>query len=181
MRLGSVKKIAVNCRITCASNRPLHAIVEEGKFRSDLYYRLSAFTITIPPLRERSSDIPLLVRAFIGKAAAELGKQVRGVTPEALSSLEAYHWPGNVRELRSVIERAVILTPSNEYIDRSALPKEIVQRQSVEPASVLPLRDVEKQHLTDILAWYQGNKSQAAKALRISRTTLRKKLNDQRL
>ena len=182
-RLGSVKRISINCRITCATNKPLRAMVEEGKFREDLYQRLSTFIVTIPPLRERSGDIALLVHAFIDQAARDLGKKVRGITPEALAALEAYRWPGNVRELKKLIERAVILTPKGENIDTPVLPKEIFQRSSdgapVRPCS--PLRDLEKQHLRKVLAWCRGNQSQTAKLLRISRTTLRKKLHDYHL
>jgi transcriptional regulator with PAS, ATPase and Fis domain len=183
-RLGSVKKIAINCRITCASNKPLRAMVEEGKFREDLYQRLSNFIVTIPPLRERSRDIAPLVHAFIDQASRDLGKKVRGITPEVLAALEAYRWPGNVRELKKVIERAVILTPKGEYIDTPVLPKEIFQRSSdgaTGTPTLLPLRDLEKQHLRKVLAWCRGNKSQTAKLLRISRTTLRKKLYDYHL
>ena len=128
-RLGSVKKIAINCRITCASNKPLRALVEEGKFREDLYQRLSTFIVTIPPLRERPGDIALLVHAFIDQASRDLGKKVRGITPEALAALEAYRWPGNVRELKKVIERAVILTPKGEYIDTPVLPERYISAE----------------------------------------------------
>jgi transcriptional regulator with PAS, ATPase and Fis domain len=183
-RLGSVKKIAINCRIACASNKPLRAMVEEGKFREDLYQRLSSFIVTIPPLRERSRDIAPLVHAVIDQASRDLGKKIRGITPEALVVLEAYRWPGNVRELKKLIERAVILTPKGESIDTSVLPKEIFQRSSDEATGapmLLPLRDLEKQHLRKVLAWCRGNQSQTAKLLRISRTTLRKKLHDYHL
>ena len=184
-RLGSIKKIAINCRITCASNKPLQALVEEGKFRQDLYQRLSNFLVTIPPLRERSCDIAPLVHAFIEGVSRDLGKKVRGITPESLVALEAYRWPGNVRELKKLIERVVILTPKGEYIDTPVLPKEIFQRSSDGSSNgtpmLLPLRDLEKQHLRKILAWCRGNKSQAAMLLRISRTTLRKKLHDYHL
>jgi transcriptional regulator with PAS, ATPase and Fis domain len=122
-RLGSIKKIAINCRITCASNKPLRTMVGEAKFREDLYQRLSTFVVTLPPLRERPGDIALLVHAFIDHASRDLGKKVRGITPEALAALEAYRWPGNVRELKKLIERAVILTPKGESIDTPVPPQ----------------------------------------------------------
>jgi len=180
-RLGSVKRININCRITCATNKPLRAMVEEGKFREDLYQRLSTFIVTIPPLRERSRDIALLVDAFIGQASRDLEKKVRGITPEALAALEIYLWPGNVRELKKFIECAVILTPINKQIDTCFLPKEILERSNDKTTPILLLRDSEKQHLSKILAWCRGNKSQAAKLLQISRTTLHKKLRDHHL
>lgn len=183
-RLGSVKKININCRIICATNRPLRPLVQEGKFREDLYQRVSTITVSIPPLRERSCDISLLVQAFMNQTARELRRQVRGITPEALAALEAYRWPGNVRELKKVIERAVILTSKGQYIDTPALPKEIFQRSgdgTIGAPLLLPLRDLEKEHLRKILTWCRGNKSQTAKLLRISRTTLRKKLHDYHL
>jgi len=180
-RLGSVKKIAINCRIMCASNTLLRAMVEQRKFREDLYQRLSTFIVIIPPLRERPGDIAPLVHAFIDQASRDLGKKVQGVTPEALAAFQTYSWPGNVRELKRLIERAVVLTPKGENIDIPVLPKEIFQRSSDAVAGtsmLLPLRDLEKQHLRKILAWCRGNKSQAAKVLQVSRTTLSKKIRD---
>lgn len=177
-RLGGLRKINVNCRITCATNKPLRDLVQEGKFREDLYHRLSTFTINIPPLRDRTGDISLLVHAFIQQTASTLRTPVRGITPEALAALEAYHWPGNVRELKKIIERAVILTPSTEYINTTVFPQEILMRHDGESMLTLGLRDLEKQHLAKILTSCRGNKSHAAKLLGISRTTLRKKLED---
>jgi PAS domain S-box-containing protein len=177
-RLGGLNRIKINCRIMCATNKPLHDLVEEGKFREDLYYRLSTFTISIPPLRDRSGDVSLIAHVLIEQTAGTLGKKVRGITPEALAVLEAYHWPGNVRELKKIIERAVILTPATEPINTTVFPKEILTGNSSEPAPAVGLRDLEKQHLVKILATCRDNKSHAAKLLGISRTTLRKKLQE---
>ena len=175
-RLGGLRRIKIYCRITGATNKPLRELVEQGKFREDLYHRLSTFTINIPPLRDRSGDISLLAHAFLEQTARALRTDVRGITPEAVAALEAYHWPGNVRELKKIIERAVILTPPTEYINTTVFPKEILMGNAGEPIAMLGLRDLEKQHLAKILAACRGNKSHAAKQLGISRTTLRKKL-----
>lgn len=177
-RLGSLRKIEINCRIICATNKPLRELVDERKFRADLYYRLGIFTINIPPLRNRIGDVSLIAQAFIEQSARTMGREVRGITPEALATLEAYHWPGNVRELRKIIERAVILTPATEYIERMVFPPEILMANPKEPVPTLSLRDMEKQHLETILCLCHGNKSNAAKLLGISRTTLRKRLQE---
>ena len=140
--------------------------------------RLSTFTINIPPLRDRSGDISLIARVFLEQTASALRTDVRGITPEAVAALEAYHWPGNVRELKKIIERAVILTPPTEYITTAVFPQEILMGNGGAPLPMLGLRDLEKQHLTKVVAGCRGNKSHAAKLLGISRTTLRKKLEN---
>ena len=177
-RLGGLRRIDVNCRITVATNKPLRELVEEGKFREDLYQRLSTFTINIPPLRNRTGDISLMAHDFLEQTARALRTEVRGITTEAIAALEAYHWPGNVRELKKIIERAVILTPPTDYIVPSVFPEEIVRGSTGASLPMIGLRDFEKQHLTKIVAGCHGNKSHAAKLLGISRTTLRKKLED---
>src|SRR5207253_8790846 len=109
-RLGSTRTIHVNVRVIAATNRDLGRMVEEQEFRSDLYYRLKVFPITAPPLRERTEDIPLLVRHFAQKFAQRMKKRIETIPSEAMKALQTYHWPGNVRELENFIERAVILT-----------------------------------------------------------------------
>ena len=177
-RLGSLGKIEIKCRIICATNTPLKELVNAGKFRDDLYYRLGILTISIPPLRNRGGDISLISGRLIERSGETLGKNVRGITPEALRLLEAYHWPGNVRELKKVIERAVILTPPAEYIEPAVLPEEVLMPARKEPVSKMNLREIEKDHLTSTLYSCGGNKSTAAKLLGISRTTLRKRLQE---
>ena len=184
-RLGATQRMTVDCRLLCATNRPLRAMVAEGKFREDLFHRVSTFSITIAPLRERREDIPVLVEAFIAQANVSLGQEVQGIAPEALALLRKYSWPGNVREVRNCIERAVVLTESTGRIEKTAFLPEMFPRKPTKGAPVLDLgepsltlREAEKQHLTQTLAWCRGNKSQAAKVLDISRTTLRKKLQD---
>jgi transcriptional regulator with PAS, ATPase and Fis domain len=115
---------------------------------------------------------------FLEQTARALRTEVRGITPEAIAALEAYHWPGNVRELKKIIERAVILTPPTDYITPSVFPEEMVRGSTGAVFAGTGLRDFEKQHLSKIVAGCHGNKSHAAKLLGISRTTLRKKLED---
>jgi len=119
--VGSDVYERVDVRLVAATNKNLLELVERGEFREDLYYRLGVFTITLPPLRERTEEIPLLAHHFLEKYAADFGKQVNGIRPRALSALEVHEWPGNVRELENVIERAVLLTDT-EFIDVDALP-----------------------------------------------------------
>lgn len=109
-RLGSNRTIRVNVRIIAATNRALRQMVEDQKFRSDLYYRLNVFPITIPPLRERTQDIPILVRHFVQKFAVRMKKRIETIPVETMNALQTYAWPGNVRELENFMERSVILT-----------------------------------------------------------------------
>jgi transcriptional regulator with GAF, ATPase, and Fis domain len=120
-RVGSAESIPVDVRLLAATNRDLAAEVQAGRFRADLYYRLNVFPLTVPPLRERRSDIPLLAEAFVQRQQAALGKRLGGLAPEAMAELVAHDWPGNVRELHNVIERAAILARS-ERITREDLP-----------------------------------------------------------
>src|SRR6202161_3069711 len=113
-RLGSSRAIAVNVRIIAATNRDLWTMVQEGKFRADLYYRLNVFPITLPPLRERQDDIPLLVEHFVQTFAKRQGKLIDHIPDEVMDALKRHDWPGNIRELQNVIERAVIMTTGPE-------------------------------------------------------------------
>ncbi|HEY0670704.1 MAG TPA: sigma-54 dependent transcriptional regulator [Longimicrobiales bacterium] len=119
--VGSDKTVSVDVRVIAATNRQLQELVREGKFRDDLYYRLSVFTIDLPPLRERREEIPLLAHHFVQRIAAETGKEINLITPAAMALLEAHDWPGNVRELENVLERAVLLAESNA-ITPDAIP-----------------------------------------------------------
>jgi transcriptional regulator with GAF, ATPase, and Fis domain len=117
-RLGSSRPIRVNVRVITATNRDLEAAIEDGTFRSDLFYRLNVFPLVVPPLRERTEDIPILVEYFTHRFAREAGKKINTITKKAMSQLQSYDWPGNVRELQNVVERAVIVSDSDElYID----------------------------------------------------------------
>ena len=125
-RMGGTKWIPVDVQVLAASNRDLQAMIAEGKFREDLYYRLKVLELRLPPLRERREDIPALVGFFVRQLAPRMGKQVRDVTPRALQTLEAYDWPGNIRELRNAIERALLFC-DGDTLDLQHLPPEIVR------------------------------------------------------
>jgi DNA-binding NtrC family response regulator len=172
VRVGGNKEISSDFRVICATNRDLKAMVEEGSFREDLYYRLNVVTITIPPLRERIEDIPLLVDYFIRKYCTSMNRPL--VTPDsaALRRLGEYSFPGNVRELENMIERAVVIG-NGKKITVKDLP--------LESGLTIPagesLDDLEKTHIRYILDKYGWNISRAAKALKVDRVTLYNKIS----
>jgi two-component system response regulator AtoC len=189
-RVGGVETVKVDVRVISATHRDLEALINEGKFREDLYYRLNVFPITLPPLRDRPGDIPPLVEHFIQKFAQSTGRAVRGADPAALSELAAYPWPGNVRELENVIERAMILT-KGPTLGVSDL--DFGRRLGGQPApaarpvvAAAPPTDgdgsgrsfykrITEQERTEIIAAVeraQGNIAHAARALGINRSTL---------
>ena len=186
-RVGSSKTRAVDVRVISATNRDLEQEVEEGRFREDLYYRLNVIPVTIPPLRARPEDIPLLVRHFLDRLNRMNKGKISGVTPEALGLLRAYHWPGNVRELENFIERVVALKESGE-IGAEDLPMAMRQSKksggraaAVEfpPQGIdLPCLMDELEHnlITQALTLSHGVKSRAAELLGLNRTTLVEKL-----
>jgi two-component system, NtrC family, response regulator AtoC len=172
-RLGGNKVVNVDFRIICATNKDLENAVQEGSFREDLYYRLNVFSIHLPPLKERKSDIALLARFFIKKYAQSMNKNVVDITPDTLKMLLRYEWPGNVRELRNVIERAMV-----------GVRGKLIEARDLSfpfPASINPpgensLEDVEKNHIKIILDRTGGNIAKAAGILKISRLTLYNKI-----
>jgi PAS domain S-box-containing protein len=171
--LGSPKSIRVNVRVIAASNRDLAKAVGEGRFREDLFYRLNVFPITVPPLRERREDIPLLVWAFVEEFARTLGKNVRGIAKESMEALRSYPWPGNIRELRNIIERAMIT--NNGPTLQVALPgiAETV------PAKNMALEEVEREHILHVLQltrWRVRGKKGAAAILGLKPTTLESRM-----
>jgi PAS domain S-box-containing protein len=172
-RLGSTKTITVNVRVIAATNRDLEKDVKEGKFRSDLYYRLNVFPITIPPLRDRKEDIPSLVWSFVKQFEKSLGKRIDSIPKKQMESLTHYSWPGNIRELKNVIERAMILSNSTIlYIDE---PVSAHQEQSGSHY----MADIERKHILDVLektGWRISGKNGAAEILGIKRTTLQSKI-----
>jgi len=180
-RVGGVEDIEVGLRIVAATNRDLKREAQEGRFREDLFFRLNVVPIDIPPLRERLEDVPILASHFVQHFNRELTRAVRGFSPDARELLTSYHWPGNVRELRNVLERAILLE-SSDVILASHLPLEVARGSSASlgPARTAfeprPLREVEREHIARTLEHFEGNKSRAAKALGISRQTLRDKL-----
>lgn len=171
-RLGSTKTLKVNVRVIAATNRDLDREVREGRFRSDLYYRLKVFPILLPPLRDRPQDIPLLVAYFVKKFSATMGKKVGSGSAKAMDLLKAYPWPGNIRELEHVIERAVILSQGPELELGDWMPK------SADPAGSGPaatLEEVERAHIVAVLTqtnWRVSGEKGAAKILGLNPTTL---------
>ena len=166
-----------------ATNRDLKLEIEKGRFREDLYYRLNVVTLSVPALRERREDIPLLARHFLDTFAATNRKQIKGFTPQAMDRLLRYDWPGNVRELMNAVERGVILCRS-EYVTEEDFPLSLREPGVGEPDMLaamdlpvdLPLEEVEKATILRTLEAAGGNKSEAARRLGITRRTLHKKL-----
>ena len=175
-RVGAERTIKVNARVVAATNRELRAAVEAGTFREDLFFRLGAFIITVPPLRDRREDIPPLVHTFLIRAATRMKKDVSAVSADAMSALMDYRWPGNVRELEHAVERAVILanTPSIRVRD---LPPETTQRSRSRPGDdTLDLQEQERASIERALERFAGNRRKSAEALRISTVTLWRKM-----
>jgi DNA-binding NtrC family response regulator len=164
--------------VIAATNRDLRAAVTSGTFREDLYFRLGAFVITVPPLRDRREDIPALAHAFVKRAAIRLKKAVTSISPDAMTALMSYGWPGNVRELEHAIERAVIVA-SGSSIKVRELPPEVSQQSRSRPADdSLDLKAQERALIERALDRYRGNRKQAAEALKISTVTLWRKMKD---
>ncbi|WP_417881782.1 sigma-54-dependent transcriptional regulator [Xanthomarina gelatinilytica] len=174
-RVGSQKTEKVDVRVIAATNIDLKELIEKGKFREDLYYRLTVVQITVPPLRERTQDIKLLTEKFLLKYGVEYKDRLISITPEALSVLERYSWPGNIRELENVLQQAVIMC--DKQVEIKDLPEHLkYQINFSENETQLPLREVEKQHILKVLAATNNNKTQAAKILQIDRKTLSEKI-----
>jgi len=174
-RLGGTKPVQVDVRILAATNKDLEEMMKKGSFREDLYYRLNVISITIPPLRERKEDIPLLARHFLTKYTTLHGKRVRGISPYVMDRLSRYEWPGNVRELENAIERAIILS-NGETILFEDLPPYLQPSLSREESSSSSLEEVEKKLILNTLRAVKGNQTRAAELLGIHRNTLRRKL-----
>jgi transcriptional regulator with GAF, ATPase, and Fis domain len=177
-RLGSPRTLKVDVRIIAASNRNLEEEIRAGRFREDLFYRLSVFPITIPPLRQRKEDIPLLVDYFVGKFNKKTGRKIGSVSQETLNALQNYHWPGNVRELESVIERAVITSQGTalQILDRFEIFRKSVEDTEQE---VKALADLERDHILQVLHktnWRVDGKSGAALLLGLNPSTLRARM-----
>ncbi len=177
-RVGGNTPIPVDFRLIAATNKDLEALVAEGRFREDLYYRINVFSITIPPLRERREDIPLLAEHFLKKFAQSMNKPILGISPEALALLEHYDWPGNVRELQNAIERAVLVCRGRE-IRPEDLPLQVNEARGQTTGKTLA--EVERQHIQRILQETKWNISQAARLLGIDRVTLYNKIRKYQL
>ncbi len=176
-KVGDSKPIKVNIRIIAATNRVLDKEIESGHFRADLYYRLSAFQIKLSSLNERRKDIPLLAEYFIRQLAPKNGRKISGMTPAFAKALQEHSWRGNIRELRNVLERAIILTSTNE-LDAAALPADFLWSAPAGEPSSLSLAEVEKHHITRVLQHVKGNKTKAAEVLQIGLTTLYNKIRE---
>jgi DNA-binding NtrC family response regulator len=183
MHLGGIHEIHVDVRVIAATNVDLKQLVRDGRFREDLFYRLNVITIDLPPLRNRTEDIPLLVTHFLRKFAAENNKSVRHVSPEALRPVMDYGWPGNVRELENVIERAVVLA-NNPVIGIDLLPDHVVGRGSAgkifehrPDASLFEIiEDCERRVILDMLEKCSWNQTEAAERFHIPLSTLNQKI-----
>jgi DNA-binding NtrC family response regulator len=175
-RVGGERDIRVRPRIVAATNRNLRAAVAEGRFREDLYFRLGAFVIAIPPLRDRPEDIPALAHEFLRQAAGRLKKDVQSISSEAMTALVGYAWPGNVRELEHAIERAVILA-RGRVVGARDLPPEVRERPAPETSrGQLDLKRNEPALIREALQRFGGNRKRAAAALNISSVTLWRKM-----
>jgi two-component system nitrogen regulation response regulator GlnG len=197
-RVGGNETIQANVRLIAATNRPLEKLIAEERFRSDLYYRLSGFTIHLPPLRERRGDIELLARYFLSRFASQLDKPVQQITPEALELLQSYSWPGNVRELQSTIKQAMLRATAPILMTQD-LPDALQRASTAGPVSAdertnlerfiaeqievgVPnlfedvVANVKRQLVGSALRRTDGNQVHAAKLLGITRSTLRNEI-----
>ncbi len=173
-RVGGNGTVEVDFRIICATNQDLEKAIKEGSFREDLYYRLNVFTVELPPLCERKSDIPLLADYFLRKYAGEMAKPIDSITHGAMEALVRYDWPGNVRELENAIERAMVVGKP-PAIRPEDLPFGLSQRVDVPQSGSLAA--VEKSHITSVLALNNWNISRSAEVLEIDRVTLYNKIH----
>jgi DNA-binding NtrC family response regulator len=183
-RVGGRDEVDVDIRVVAATSRDLEAMVRQGLFRQDLYYRINVVLIELPPLRGRGDDIGLLAEFFANRHSREMGKPVSGITPEAYQVLRQYPWPGNVRELQNIIRRGIALSRGT-MIGLDDLPDELVvaagqretQGQETDAAGYFQLRDdhvarFERQYLTDLLTRHQGEVQSAAREAKLPRGTL---------
>ncbi|MGH9643758.1 MAG: sigma-54 interaction domain-containing protein, partial [Terriglobales bacterium] len=171
-RVGSPAVRKIDVRVIAATHRDLHALVEEGKFREDLYYRLSMVELRLPGLSDRKEDLPLLLRHFIEKFAAAYNKPLRGIARRAEAVLARHPWPGNVRELENALGSACMMA-TGSFVDVSDLPEYLrAGTASVQKEGLLSLEEVQRRHVLHVLEQVEDNKARAAEILGISRSTL---------
>jgi Nif-specific regulatory protein len=171
-RVGDTENRKVDVRIVSATNKSLTREVEKGTFREDLFYRLNVITVHMPPLRERTGDIALLVNHFLTKHANKSGERIKRITHDAMRILEAYHWPGNVRELENAVERAIVLAE-----DRDIAPAELIIPRVTKPVGMAKsLKEYERELVVKTLEEMKGNKTHTAEALGVSLRWLHYKL-----
>ena len=172
IRVGGNQTIKVDFRVVAATNKDLETLIEEGRFRPDLYYRLNVFRIELPPLRERREDIPLLVDHFVRKFSREMSKG-SPASSRAMNGLQQYNWPGNVRELENAVERAMVVAQEPELREQDFTLK---AKNGVGLGDVRSLEDVERTHILRVLDECSGNQTRTAEVLGIDRVTLHHKL-----
>jgi len=185
--VGANEEVPFDVNLIAATNRDLESAVEEGRFREDLYFRINVIHVEMPPLRARGGDVLLLAQHFVDRYAAQAGKRVTGLSPDAAERLLAYVWPGNVRELENCIERAIALT-RHETIGLDDLPEKIrgFQRSHVlvagdDPSELAPLEEVERRYVLRVMEAVGGSKTLAARVLGIGRKTLYRKLEQYKI
>lgn len=181
-RIAGKQLIKVDVRILVATNKDIDDMVTRGEFREDLYYRLNVITITVPPLRERKEDIPILAEHFLEKYTLETGKNVESISDEAMKYLMEFNWPGNVRQFANTIEHAVVVAQGIE-IQKSDLPHQVsMQTQRIaQPSQLQPLTGLEKQHILNVLNSCKWNIKKSAQILGINRVTLYNKIKKHKL
>jgi two-component system response regulator AtoC len=177
--VGSTKAFPVDVRVIAATSRDLERAMQEGAFRQDLFYRLNVVRVSLPPLRERREDIPILVSHFVRRFNPRFHREVTGIAPEALATLTAYDFPGNVRELENLIERAFAMG-AREQIGLAGLPNltKAPSAPSTSPQSIPRLSDIERELILKALATLKDDKEAAARALGISRRTIYRRLKE---
>ena len=181
IKIGDTKPTRVNVRVVAATNRNLPEEITAGRFREDLFYRLSVFQIHLPPLRERAGDVRILAKAFVKDFSVRLARPVTEITPAFLEALEQQPWKGNIRELRNVIERSLIVCES-ERLDVADLPLDIQNTHYEQSDETTPgsfeLSAMERRHIARVLEYTTGNKTEAARLLKIGLTTLYRKIEE---
>ena len=181
IKIGDTKPTRVNVRVVAATNRNLPEEITVGRFREDLFYRLSVFQIHLPPLRERAGDVRILAKAFVKDFSVRLARPVTEITPAFLEALEQQPWKGNIRELRNVIERSLIVCES-ERLDVADLPLDIQNTHYEQSDETTPgsfeLSAMERRHIARVLEYTKGNKTEAARLLKIGLTTLYRKIEE---
>ena len=181
IKIGDTKPTRVNVRVVAATNRNLPEEITAGRFREDLFYRLSVFQIHLPPLRERAGDVRILAKAFVKDFSVRLARPVTEITPAFLEALEQQPWKGNIRELRNVIERSLIVS-EGERLDVADLPLDIQNTHYEQSDETTPgsfeLSAMERRHIARVLEYTKGNKTEAARLLKIGLTTLYRKIEE---
>ncbi|MDD5973755.1 MAG: sigma 54-interacting transcriptional regulator, partial [Spirochaetales bacterium] len=183
-RLGGTTPMPINARIVAATNKNLEEMVQKGTFREDLFYRLNVVRIVIPPLRDRSDDIPLLAASIIARYNRSMGSKIEGFSPEALEALKKHNFYGNVRELENVLERAMIfaeqsvITLSDLDLRSSVSRPDVQAKQKEVLQEAVSLKEIERQAISRALQRWEGNRTHAAEELGISRRTLISKISE---